>query len=240
MSWRAFFWILGALLGLASLIMALARTPPNDAMSNLAKWAEWVGIHHVPLWLRDRRADQVAVRWALATAIIAAAAGTYVWLSEHYQPSPLTADHRSTTDETRSLPAKPERPSPVYGSLQPWQSAIFINALAGMKEELSSKIMIARPQMLEPQQFSRAFENSALRAGVTPIVVQQNPTGPDQTGVMIAVPDTSAPSSTALKLRIVIQTLGFDGNFVPLLASPESSQSKEIGNFAIFIGPSPL
>jgi hypothetical protein len=136
--------------------------------------------------------------------------------------------------------AKPERSPPVYGSLQSWQSTLFINALAGMKEELASKIIIARPHMVEPQQFSRVFENAAFRAGVKPIVVEQNSTGPDQTGVMIAVPDTNSPSSSALKMRGIIQQLGSEGRIVPLLSTPESSPAKEIGNFAIFIGPSPL
>lgn len=78
--WQAFFWVLGALFALANLIMALARTPPHDAMSNLAKWADWVGIHHIPLWLRDRRADQVAYRWARAAAIIVAVGAVGVTL----------------------------------------------------------------------------------------------------------------------------------------------------------------
>jgi hypothetical protein len=123
--------------------------------------------------------------------------------------------------------------------LQPWQSAIFINALAGMKEELSSKIMIARPHMAEPQQFSRAFENDAMRARVTPMVVEQNPTGTDQTGVMIAVHDVNAPSATALEMRDVIKQMGFEGRIVPLLPSSESQATGE-GNFAVFVGPSPL
>jgi len=55
--WQAFFWVLGPLLAIASLVMALARTPPKDAISNLPKWAEWAGLHRIPAWLRDRTAD---------------------------------------------------------------------------------------------------------------------------------------------------------------------------------------
>jgi hypothetical protein len=80
---------------------------------------------------------------------------------------------------------------------------------------------------------------SANLCGVTPIVVQQNPAGSDQTGVMIAVPDTKTPSAMALKMRSVTQQLGFEGRLVPLL-EPATAQAKEMGNFAIFIGPSPL
>ena len=155
-------------------------------------------------------------------------------------PSDIIPPSPSSPPSEPATPDKTKHNAPVYyGSLQPWQTTIFMDALIGMREDLPSQIMIARPHMLEPQSFSRVFENAALRAGITPIVIEQNPTGPDQTGVMIAVPDTNAPSKSALKMRGVVQQLGFEGRLVPLLP-PASSQAKEVGNFAIFIGPSPL
>ena len=135
---------------------------------------------------------------------------------------------------------KPEQARAVYGSLQPWQTTIFMNGLAEMKGDLHSKILIAHPQMTAPQWFSRLFEEAAIRGGFDPIVLLQNPTGRDQTGVMVAVPDIDAPSSSALKIQAIIKQIGFEGKFVPLLESAKSSQAKEHGNFAIFIGPSPL
>jgi hypothetical protein len=104
---------------------------------------------------------------------------------------------------------KTERSPAIYGSLQPWQSAIFMNGLEAMREELSSKIMIARPHMSVPQWFSRKFEDDAIQAGFgDPLVVQQNPTGRDQTGVMVAVPDINAPSPSAIKMQAIIRELG--------------------------------
>jgi hypothetical protein len=38
--------------------MTLARTPPTDAISNLSKWAEWIGIRKIPDWLRSRSIDK--------------------------------------------------------------------------------------------------------------------------------------------------------------------------------------
>jgi hypothetical protein len=61
---------------------------------------------------------------------------------------------------------------------------------------------------------------------------------------MVAVPNVDALSSSALKMQAIIKQLGFEGRFVPLLdttslqASP--SHVNEGGNFAMFIGPSPL
>ena len=243
MGWQLFFWILAALLAIASLIMNFARTPPEVAISNLSLWVEWFGFHNIPAWLVDRRADEVARRWA-ARAMLALVpigiGGAVIYFtplrsiiaipSDIIPPSPLSEP---------ATPDKKKHNAPVYGSLQPWQTTIFIDALIGIREDLPSQMMIARPHMLEPQSFSRVFENAALRAGITPIVIEQNPTGPDQTGVMIAVPDTNAPSKIALRMRGVVQQLGFEGRLVPLLP-PASSQAKEVGNFAIFIGPSPL
>jgi hypothetical protein len=141
-------------------------------------------------------------------------------------------------------PSGTERPQLTYGRLYPWQNTIFMNGLDSMKAELSSKIMIARPQMSEPQAFARSFQDAALRAGLEPIVLQQNPAGSDQTGVMVAVPDVDAPSPSALKMQGIIKQLGFEGRFIPLLdASTKQAaplHANDVGNFAIYIGPSPM
>jgi hypothetical protein len=42
----------------AGLLMALARTGPHEAISNLSKWAEWAGIHKIPGWLRSPAVDR--------------------------------------------------------------------------------------------------------------------------------------------------------------------------------------
>jgi hypothetical protein len=221
--------------------MAHARTRPREAVSALSEWAEFYGFHRIPGWLRNEQADAVAQRWARRIVVLSlfiGLVGIAFYLRTPQQPVEIPSSSRETPNPTPT--SEPGRSSPVYGALQPWQSAILINALAGMKEELHSKIMIARPHISEPQQFSRMFEAAGMRAGLAPVVIEQNPTGIDQTGVMVAVPDISAPSSTARKIRDIIKQLGFEGGFVPLLASPESSQAKESGDFAIFIGPSPL
>jgi hypothetical protein len=64
------FAIWAALTGTVGAVMALARTPPDDAVSNLSKWAVWAGLHHVPEWLRNRRADDIAYRWASISLVV--------------------------------------------------------------------------------------------------------------------------------------------------------------------------
>jgi hypothetical protein len=62
--------------------MALARTPPHDAFSNLSKWVESCGFHRVPEWLQDRKADAVAQKWArriVAISFLIGVLGFTIW-----------------------------------------------------------------------------------------------------------------------------------------------------------------
>jgi hypothetical protein len=71
MSWLAIaFATWSALTGLVSVIMALARTSPDDAVSNLSKWAKRAGLHDIPQWLRNQRADEIAYHWAKISLIV--------------------------------------------------------------------------------------------------------------------------------------------------------------------------
>jgi hypothetical protein len=192
---------------------------------HIVKFAEWVSIRHRGLWLC----------LAISGAVFV---GSFIW---SWLPEEVSLPQPPATSAADN---KPEQLPPTYGNLYPWQIAIFKNGLEGMKPELSSKIMIARPQMVQPQAFSRAFEDIAMRIGFNLIVLQQNPTGQDQTGVLVAVPDVDAPSPSALKMQALIKQLGFEGRFIPLLdASVKQAaplRANEVGNFAIFIGPSPM
>jgi hypothetical protein len=63
--------IWAAVTGTVSLLMAFARTPPGEAASNLSKWLEWLGVRHIPSWLRTRAADRWVLRYgALMVAIL--------------------------------------------------------------------------------------------------------------------------------------------------------------------------
>jgi hypothetical protein len=63
--WLAiFFATAGLVVALASLLMRLASTHPDTAVSNLSEWAKRFGVHKIPTWLADKRADDVARKWA--------------------------------------------------------------------------------------------------------------------------------------------------------------------------------
>jgi hypothetical protein len=152
-------------------------------------------------------------------------------------------DAKKTSAPT--LPSQPPSTEPpqtaTYGSLHSWQIKILVDALTGLKPRIPvpPSIVVARPQMVEPQIFSRQFENAIMRAGVTPIVSQQNPGSSDQTGVMIGVPDVTNPSEIALEMQKVVRQMGFDGRFVAL-PSAIFLPDKKSGEFAIFIAPPAL
>ena len=210
-------------------------------VANIRRWAQEKGHDVWILWFLD----VIPRRWLPWCFLLSGA--LVVWSFLPAAPPDQNISKEVSSPQQPATPAtgnKPERPPPAYGGLYPWQITIFMNGLAEMKEDLHSKILIARPQMVEPQGFSRAFENAAHRAGLEPIVLQQNPAGPDQTGVMVAVPDIEAPSPSALKMQTLIKQLGFEGRFVPLLDTSSKQaaplHANEVGNFAIFIGPSPL
>ncbi len=58
---------LGAGIGTAiGVIMAFARTPPADAKTNLSKWIEFAGIHHIPIWVRSPIVSRVVIGFCTA------------------------------------------------------------------------------------------------------------------------------------------------------------------------------
>jgi hypothetical protein len=55
--------------GLALMIGA-ASIGPEDAVSNLSKWSQLLGIQNVPAWLTSKAADHVIIVWSMASAAI--------------------------------------------------------------------------------------------------------------------------------------------------------------------------
>jgi hypothetical protein len=68
----------GALATLGGILVAAARTEPEAAISNLAKWATWCGIR-APNWLANRSADYWARRIGAGIAL-ASAVLVVVWV----------------------------------------------------------------------------------------------------------------------------------------------------------------
>jgi hypothetical protein len=109
--WQLFFWIVGALIAFAGLIMAFARTPPNDAISNLSQWAQWAALYRLSGWLRYRRINQLADRWAKRAMIVlafVASVGIIVYFS---------SKSRSTIEPVHLVRSSPPLPAPRVSSV---------------------------------------------------------------------------------------------------------------------------
>jgi hypothetical protein len=68
MAAKRFLWLLLTLAG--TLIMAAANVPPSDAISNLAKWADYFGLTVYPDWLRFVVVDKWAIRIGFVAAVV--------------------------------------------------------------------------------------------------------------------------------------------------------------------------
>src|ERR1700720_4564363 len=89
---RFFIFLAFLLTALGALLMFVARTGPEEASSNLSKWAIWIGIRP-PTWLTDKSVDHKAKRLA-ATLLILALVSFCAWIYTNAQaqnPIPPTA-----------------------------------------------------------------------------------------------------------------------------------------------------
>ena len=65
MSWLAIaFAVWAALTTLAGLVMALARTPPDVAISSLSEWAKKARLYGISQWLKDSATNEAFFRWS--------------------------------------------------------------------------------------------------------------------------------------------------------------------------------
>lgn len=63
-------FVKAAPLGLAlPVTIGAASVGPDDAISNLGKWIQWLGITDLPPWLRQVGADRTIVAWALGLSV---------------------------------------------------------------------------------------------------------------------------------------------------------------------------
>jgi hypothetical protein len=109
---REFFKSLPLALGLPVVIGA-ASIGPDDAVSNLSKWAHWVGFSNIPSWLTDRSADARIVVLSLVAAAFYVA---ILWglpkliakMTRHPAAAPILSVKVKATDEQKRVFVPPE------------------------------------------------------------------------------------------------------------------------------------
>jgi hypothetical protein len=99
------FAVWSALAAAAGVIMALARTSPTEARSNLSKWIEWAGIHQIPTWLQARSADQMVFRWATIAMAFLLALGIGFGFGALWRPFAPAQELGSGSIAPRLVPA---------------------------------------------------------------------------------------------------------------------------------------
>jgi hypothetical protein len=147
---QLFFAICALLIAIASFVMNLARTPPDIAFSNLSLWAERIGLHHIPGWLRDPKADEVAFRWArilrIALFIIIAIGTVSYFVSSPIPPVAPTGvppvASPTIPPKLTELPSIPRTDAPVYGWLKPANHQTPPNGCDGRVPDDATKVLI--------------------------------------------------------------------------------------------------
>jgi hypothetical protein len=112
---------------------------------------------------------------------------------------------------------------------------ILIKAFADLKGDIP-RIFLTRANDVrgEANQYMRDFMEAFERAGIEVQSGSQSPTGPDQTGVMIAVQDVNHEPLIAKKLASVLHKAGVETTMIQI---PQNLTGVE---FALFVGPNPL
>jgi hypothetical protein len=93
----AWLWsVIAGVVPVLALMMAFARTGPDDAVSNLSKWAGKFGLKRLPEWLLSKDADRWTIRWTRRTILILSILGVtlfayWMTLKERYEGDVRTA-----------------------------------------------------------------------------------------------------------------------------------------------------
>ena len=64
--------IIGGIIAFIGMVMAFARTSPDDAKTNLARWMEAIGFHRIPKWLGSFDFEKWASRAGVIITVITA------------------------------------------------------------------------------------------------------------------------------------------------------------------------
>jgi hypothetical protein len=78
-----FAWLGSIILGVISLwglLMAFARIGPDEAASNLSKWARKAHLHQVPEWLSRKEMDAFVLLWGKRAIILLAPIGIFLFI----------------------------------------------------------------------------------------------------------------------------------------------------------------
>lgn len=109
----------------------------------------------------------------------------------------------------------------------------LLSEIVSLKSEIPN-IVINRASSGDSSSYMMDFVDVFDRAGITVVTGFEEPSGPEETGVMIAVPDLKNIPAIAGKLRRALARIGIETRLIALPANATQS------SVVIFIGPEPL
>lgn len=125
-------------------------------------------------------------------------------------------------------------PAPVeHRRLSPEQLRILVREFAKLKPEMPVPMVLAYSNDVraEANHYMQDFMEAFTRAGVSFETMIQSPTGPEQTGVMLSVPDPQKPPMSAQKLKAALEAAAVHVSYIPL---PSNLAKRQM---SLFVGP---
>jgi hypothetical protein len=187
-----------------------------------------------------------AAAWTAATLIVG---GLYllllvrVWRPRHIHHLPVNAEAKTEASLGTDVIRAPrdwlnqeavEQPSTSEPNSQ---LKTLSNEFFQMRDQLAG-VWVTRPMDSMPDVF-RTIMSAMNRAGIEATSDLQNPSYPEQTGIVICVPDPDRPSETAKRLREVFHKVGIDPSF-DVISDRQRLRPNDAPSLVIYVAPRPL
>jgi hypothetical protein len=145
---------------------------------------------------------------------------------------------RGTPDE--AAPGRPQSSPYIsnWGAFQPDQIRILLVEVPRLKPILPSTVWITVAPAGDTGSYASQFQEILVRSGIQPGLRSQNPRGPEEEGLMLAVRDLDNITTAAQKVREAFEIANIHLKLVRL--SDDMKQADSALEFAVFVGPRPV
>jgi hypothetical protein len=172
----------------------------------------------------------------IAIGVTAGYGAIEIYIREQIASRQSTILHDGTS---RYAPPQPVDPGFSFQRrLSPDQFRALVQQAAKLKSDFPSLLIAIPPGDNEAWVLAKDFHDALVRGGVLAGDNQNMmPQGPEETGVMIAVPIPHDPPAGAQRLREALEIIGIVPHFVENKLAAQSSPANQV---ILFIGPKPI
>jgi hypothetical protein len=191
------------------------------------------GVQRDPRW---RFVGWSVFAVCLTAIVVTAGYGAIeIYIREQIATREATILHDGTNSN-----AKPQPPDPAFSfqrRLSPDQFRALVQQGTKLKAFFADPLLIGNPPGdSEAFRLGKDISDALTRAGVATGDITLAPAGPDQTGVMIAVPDLHNPTEEAEQLRQALEIIGIIPKYITTPKERLGAKNAPI----LFIGPKPI